>query len=277
MKSCSSCDCQIPDLARQCPHCRTRQRRGDRGPQTVIGLTAAAASAMVALETCPGALAEPALPDPVEARAEAEAQSRGTVGIARLRYDGGGDWYANPSSLPNLHREITERTGIVVPERPDEVSLTDPDLADHPYVYATGHGNIAFSRTELARLREYLDNGGFLHVDDNYGLDESFRREAARLFPDRELTEVPFDHPIYHIFYEFREGLPKIHEHDGEPARGLGIFLDGRLALFYSFQSDLGDGWEDESVHGDPGETREQALRMGVNLFLYALSSTTAR
>jgi hypothetical protein len=164
-----------------------------------------------------------------------------------------------------------------VAERPDEVGLTDPDLADHPYLYATGHGNMSFTALELDRLREYLGNGGFLHVDDNYGLDESFRREVKRLFPDRELTEVPFEHSVYNIFYEFPEGLPKIHEHDGEPAQGFGIFLDGRLALFYSFQSDLGDGWEDEAVHGDAAEVREQAIRMGVNLFLYALSSTTVR
>jgi hypothetical protein len=199
------------------------------------------------------------------------------VGIARLRYDGGGDWYANPSSLPNLLDEIAKRTGIAVAPRPEEVGLTDPDLADHPYLYATGHGNIAFSPAELDRLREYLRNGGFLHVDDNYGLDESFRREVARLFPDLDLTEVPFEHPIYNILYEFPEGLPKIHEHDGEAAEGLGIFLDGRLALFYSFQSDLGDGWEDEAVHSDGPDVREQAIRMGVNLFLYALSSTTTR
>ena len=245
-------------------------------PQTVLGLSAAAASALVVLESCP----ELPAATPATARATVDpltSTAAAAIGIARLRYDGGGDWYANPSSLPNLLREIRVRTGVDVPERPDEVALTDPDLADHPYLYATGHGNIAFSPTELDRLREYLANGGFLHVDDNYGLDESFRREVARLFPDRELAEVPFEHPIYHIFYEFPEGLPKIHEHDGEAAEGLGIFLDGRLALFYSFQSDLGDGWEDEAVHGDALEVREQAIRMGVNLFLYAMSSTADR
>ena len=277
MKTCSTCNCQIPDLARQCPHCRTRQRRGDRGPQTVLGLTAAAASALVVLESCPPAMAMQSSAAPAGVVAAQSPQSRETVGIARLRYDGGGDWYANPSSLPNLLAEISERTGVDVATRPDEVSLTDPDLADHPYLYATGHGNMSFSGPELDRLREHLRNGGFLHVDDNYGLDESFRREVARLFPDLELTEVPFEHPIYHIFYEFSEGLPKIHEHDGEAAQGLGIFLDGRLALFYSFQSDLGDGWEDEAVHGDGEDIRELAIRMGVNLFLYALSSTSAR
>ena len=197
--------------------------------------------------------------------------------IARLQYDGGGDWYANPSSLPNLLREIEQRTTLRVGTRPGEVRLTDPDLGDYPYLYVTGHGQISFSEEELFRLREYLAAGGFIHVDDNYGLDESFRPEIARLFEDRELVDVPLDHAIYHIFYELPEGLPKIHEHDGEPAQGLGLFIDGRLGLFYSYQSDLGDGWEDSDVHGDPEAARELALRMGVNLFLYALSSTPAR
>jgi hypothetical protein len=196
--------------------------------------------------------------------------------IARLQYEGGGDWYANPSSLPNLLRTISERTSLRIAERPGEVRLTDPDLGDYPFLYLTGHGNISFSDEELFRLREYLTAGGFVHVDDNYGLDESFRREIRRLFEDRELVEVPLDHAIYHIFYDFPEGLPKIHEHDGEPAQGLGLFVDGRLALYYSYQSDLGDGWEDATVHGDPDAARELALRMGVNLFLYAIASAPA-
>ncbi len=196
--------------------------------------------------------------------------------IARLHYDGGGDWYANPSSLPNLLRAINDRTNLRIAQRPGEVRLTDPDLGDFPYLYVTGHGNLSFSDEELFRLREYLTAGGFVHVDDNYGLDESFRREVRRLFEDRELVEVPLDHAIYHMFYDFPQGLPKIHEHDGKPAQGFGLFVDGRLALYYSYQSDLGDGWEDASVHGDPAEARELALRMGVNLFLYALASAPA-
>ncbi len=194
--------------------------------------------------------------------------------IARLHYEGGGDWYANPSSLPNLLREISERTQLRISLRPGEVKLTDPDLGDYPYLYVTGHGNISFSDEELFRLREYLTAGGFVHVDDNYGLDESFRREIRRLFEDRELVEVPIDHAIYNIMYELPDGLPKIHEHDGKPAQGFGMFVDGRLALFYSYESDLGDGWEDATVHGDPETARELAIRMGVNLFLYALAST---
>jgi hypothetical protein len=196
--------------------------------------------------------------------------------IARLQYEGGGDWYANPSSLPNLLRAISDRTSLRIAERPGEVRLTDPDLGDYPFLYVTGHANISFSDEELFRLREYLTAGGFVHVDDNYGLDESFRREIRRLFDDRELVEVPLDHAIYHIYYDFPNGLPKIHEHDGKPAQGFGLFVDGRLALYYSYQSDLGDGWEDASVHGDPEATREQAIRMGVNLFLYAIASAPA-
>jgi hypothetical protein len=157
------------------------------------------------------------------------------------------------------------------------VRLTDPDLRDYPYLYLTGHGNIRFSDDDIESLRSYLGAGGFLHADDNYGLDESFRREIVRVFPDRQLVLVPLDHPVYHIIYELPDGLPKIHEHDALPAEGWGIFLDGRLAVYYSYQSDLGDGWEDVTVHGDPEELREQALRMGVNLFVYALSSAVGR
>ena len=195
--------------------------------------------------------------------------------IARLQYDGGGDWYANPSSLPNLLDAIADWTDLDVGDSPVEVRPTDPDLADHPYLYLTGHGNVRFSDADLEALRTYLSGGGFLHIDDNYGLDDSARREIARLFPDRELIEVPLDHPVYSMVFPFPDGLPKVHEHNGEPARGYGIFLDGRLALYYSFESDLGDGWEDASVHGDPAEVREAALRMGVNLFVYALASST--
>ncbi len=193
--------------------------------------------------------------------------------IARVHYEGGGDWYANPSSLPNLLVEIGLRTSVRVSDRPTEVRLTDPDLADYPYLYMTGHGNISLSGREIEALRDYLRGGGFLHADDNYGLDASFRREVLRLYPDAELIDVPLDHPVYRIRYPFPEGLPKIHEHDGLPARGLGIFVEGRLAVFYSYQSDLGDGWEDPEVHADPPELRERAIRMGVNLFLFAMSA----
>lgn len=266
MKPCRRCKSHVPDATRTCPHCRALQRRGDRLPQTVIGLVTVAAATLAAIGSCPGLQAQ-----------GVTATGRDAPTIARLRYDGGGDWYANPSSLDNLLAEIEERTGIDVADRPAEVGASDPDLADHPYLYATGHGNMSFTPLEIERLRAYLYGGGFLHVDDNYGLDESFRREVARLFPDIPLAEVPLEHAVYRIFYAFPDGLPKIHEHDGNPAQGFGIFIDGRLALFYSFESDLGDGWEDEGVHGDAPEVREGALRMGVNLFLYALSATPLR
>jgi len=193
--------------------------------------------------------------------------------IAQLQYDGGGDWYANPSGLPNLLQAIRERTGLPIADtRRVTVRLTSPKLRDYPYLYLTGHGNIRFSDDEVRALREYLLSGGFLHADDNYGLDESFRREMKRVFPDKELVELPADHPVYHTLYDFPNGLPKIHLHDGKPAQGFGIFHEGRLVVFYSYESDLGNGWEDPGVHGDPPEAREAALRMGVNLFLYALA-----
>ncbi|MSR19430.1 MAG: DUF4159 domain-containing protein [Gemmatimonadetes bacterium] len=199
-----------------------------------------------------------------------------TIGIARLRYEGGGDWYANASSLPNLLSAIRTRTGIPVAAREATVAPLDPALPDQPYTYMTGHGNVSFSPAERAALRAYLIGGGFLHADDNYGLDESFRREMAAIFPDAELTEIPADHPIFHVFYDFPEGIPKIHEHDGNAPQAFGIFYGGRLVVFYSFETDLGDGWEDEGVHDDPPQVREQALRMGVNIYLYALGQAAS-
>jgi hypothetical protein len=191
--------------------------------------------------------------------------------IGRLHYDGGGDWYANPSSLPNLLTALRTRTGLRVSPQERVVTLSDDDLWNVPYIYMTGHGNVHWSDSDLATLRQYLLQGGFLHADDNYGMDQSIRRELARLFPDHPLVEVPLDHPIYHLVYDFPKGIPKIHVHDGKPAQGFGIFLDGRLAVYYSYQSDLGDGWEDPEVHHDPPEKHEAALRMGVNLFTYAV------
>ncbi len=191
--------------------------------------------------------------------------------IGRLHYEGGGDWYANPSSLPNLLQAIRNRTTLRVAAEEKVVTLRDDDLWSVPYLYMTGHGNVSWSDSDLATLRKYLRQGGFLHADDNYGMDASLRREMARLFPDQPLVEVPADHPIYHLVYDFPRGLPKVHEHDGKPAQGFGLFLEGRLAVFYSYQTDLGDGWEDAEVHDDPPEKREAALRMGVNLYAYAV------
>jgi len=192
--------------------------------------------------------------------------------VARLRYGGGGDWYANPSSLPNLLEAIRERTGIPVAEREAVVEPLDASLRDHPFLHMTGHGNVSFTPSEREALRGYLEDGGFLHADDNYGMDEAFRREMAALFPDRPLVELPPDHPLFHVFYEFPEGVPKIHEHDGKPPQAFGIFHEGRLVVVYTYETDLGNGWEDEVVHGNPPELREQAFRMGVNLFVYAMT-----
>lgn len=213
-----------------------------------------------------------AVPDASRAGAQSASPEAGRLTIARLHYDGGGDWYANPSSLPNLLARIARDTRIPVARREAVVTPLSPDLHDYPVLYMTGHGNIRFSEEELAALRVYLLSGGFLHADDNYGMDVSFRREAERLFPERRLVPIPVDHPIYRIVHRLPDGLPKIHEHDGMPAQGLGIFHEGRLVIFYSYQSDLGDGWEDADVHRDPAGIREQALRMGVNLFAFALA-----
>jgi hypothetical protein len=191
--------------------------------------------------------------------------------VGRLHYEGGGDWYANPSSLPNLLKAVRERTTLRVAASEKVVRLDEDDLWNVPYIYMTGHGNVRFGDSDLETLRRYLRQGGFLHVDDNYGMDESIRRELRRLFPDRPLVEVPLDHPVYRVVYSFPRGIPKVHEHDGKPAQGFGIFLDGRLIVYYSYETDLGDGWEDPEVHRDTPEQREAALRMGVNLFAYAV------
>jgi hypothetical protein len=192
--------------------------------------------------------------------------------IARLKYEGGGDWYSNPSALPNLLRALNERTTIRAPQREAAVEITDPRLFDHPYLFLNGHGNIRFTDEEVRILREYFAAGGFLHADDNYGMDSSFRREMKRVFPSSPLVELPLDHPIYRAFYDFPKGLPKIHEHDNKPSQGFGIFYEDRLAVFYTYECDLGDGWEDPDVHQDPPEKREDAIRMGINIIVYCLT-----
>ena len=197
----------------------------------------------------------------------------GRLAIARVQYEGGGDWYANPSSLPNLIREIAERTALPIERAEAKVTFTDSALFDFPFLHITGHGEIKLSEIEVKRLREYLTRGGFLHVDDNYGLDDSFRREITRVFPDRPLVDVPHTHPIYHLVYDFENGPPKVHEHDGKPAKGMGIFIGNRLAVYYTFSADLGNGWEDVGTYPDPPMLHEQAIRLGVNLFTYAVTS----
>jgi hypothetical protein len=192
------------------------------------------------------------------------------VRIARVKYGGGGDWYSDPSSLPNLHREFERRTGIPAAQTEKVVEIGDPNLFAYPFLYMTGHGNIALTNEELSRLREHLLDGGFLYADDNYGMDPSFRRMVRELFPERDLVVLPLDHPIYRSFYAL-EGPPKIHEHDGKPPQGYGVLNGDRLMIFYTYESDIGDGLEDADVHGNPPEKREQAIQMAVNVLYFAL------
>lgn len=194
--------------------------------------------------------------------------------IARVKYDGGGDWYGDPESLPELLAFVRRETLLDVAPREEVVELGSDNLYSFPYLYMTGHGNLRFSDREAERLRHYLESGGFLHVDDNYGLDSYLRREMKKVFPEQEFVELPFDHPIFHAAFDFPNGLPKIHEHDGKPPQGFGIFAeDGRLMVFYTYESDLGDGWEPMSVHEKPVELREAALRMGANILVHAMTN----
>ena len=195
-----------------------------------------------------------------------------TFTIARLKYEGGGDWYSNPSSLPNLMRFVREHTGIPTSNEEAVVSPSSEELFKYPIVYMNGHGNVSFSRKEAELLRRYLTAGGFLIADDNYGMDESFRKEMKKVFPDKELVLLPKDHPIFNQTFSLPGGIPKIHEHDGKPAHAYAIFHEGRMVVFYSYQADLGDGWEDPMVHNDPESIRQAALKMGANIIVWALS-----
>jgi len=206
----------------------------------------------------------------VSATCSTFAQNDASFSLAVLQYRGGGDWYANPTSVPNLRDFSIEKIGARLGET-QFVDVGSPELFDYPWVHMTGHGNVVWSNSDIENLRSYLLGGGFLHIDDNYGMDVFIRPQIRKLFPEKELVEVPFDHPIYHQKYNFNEGLPKVHEHDGLPPQGFGIFHEGRIVLFYSYESDLGNGWEDPEVHGDPEEIRVKALKMGANLVMYAL------
>lgn len=204
---------------------------------------------------------------------EAVAQEH-TFTIARVKYGGGGDWYSDEQSLVELLKYTRENTLLDVAPKEDVVELASSKLFTYPYIYLTGHGNVVIEEDEATRLRRYLENGGFLHIDDNYGLEKHIRRELKKVFPEQDLAELPFDHPIYHTHYDFPNGLPKIHEHDGKPPQGFGLFTrDGRLCVFFTYESDLGDGWEPESVHNNPPEVREKALKMGVNILVYAMTA----
>ena len=192
--------------------------------------------------------------------------------IARIHYNGGGDWYGDPSSLPNLLEYVEKNTSIIVETDEYQMKLTNPELFNHSFIYITGHGNIRFSEDEIIILRDYLIKGGFLPADDNYGMDASFRREMKRVFPSKEWVELPHDHSIYNSYFSFPNGLPKIHEYNGKPPQGLGLFEKDRLIVFYSYESDLGDGWEDYNVHNNPFEIRESALKMGINIIWFSLT-----
>ena len=192
--------------------------------------------------------------------------------IARVNYGGGGDWYCDPSSIPNILNYLTKNTSIKAAHDEYRIKLTTKELRGHPYLYITGHGNIRFTDEEIIELREYLMGGGFLHTDDNYGLNTSFRREMKRVFPARDFVELPHDHAVFHSYFDMPNGLPKIHEHDGKPPQLFALYNEDRIMVIYSYESDLGDGWEDEEVHNDAPELRVAALQMGVNIIYFALT-----
>jgi len=193
--------------------------------------------------------------------------------IALIKYQGGGDWYANPTSLPNLVKFANRNLSTNISEDIATVDAGSADIINYPFIHMTGHGNVVFSDQELQNIRKYLIAGGFLHIDDNYGMDKYIRPQLKKLFPELELVELPFNHPIYHQKYNFPNGLPKIHEHDGKPAQGFGLIYEGRLVVFYSYECDLGDGWEDPAVHGDSEPTRLKALQMGSNILQYVFTT----
>jgi len=199
-------------------------------------------------------------------------QGQHSVQIALLKYSGGGDWYSNPTSLPNLIQFCNDELGTDINPDPATVDVSSIEIFNYPFVHMTGHGNVVFSNTDIRNLRSYLTGGGFLHISDNYGMDEFIRREMARVFPDEEFVELPFDHPIYNQEFEFTNGLPKVHEHDDHPPQGFGLVYKGRLVCFYDYECDLGDGWEDPAVHSDSEATRTKAMQMGANIIQFVFT-----
>lgn len=196
------------------------------------------------------------------------AQS-GQIKLGLLKYSGGGDWYANPSALGNLAAFTNQQLGSNFSTNYEVVPVGSIDIFDFPFIHMTGHGNVVFNNEEAQNLKDYLEAGGFLHIDDNYGMDKFIRPELARIFPEHELKPIPASHPIFNQYFEFESGLPKIHEHDKKPPQAYGIFINDRLALFYTFESDLSDGWEDAEIHNDPPQVREEALKMGASILEY--------
>ncbi|MFW9817823.1 MAG: DUF4159 domain-containing protein [Candidatus Thorarchaeota archaeon] len=197
--------------------------------------------------------------------------SQTPVNVVRIKYDGGGDWYGNRTTFVNIFRYMRQNTNVVTAEKEITLSILDKDFYKYPIAYIAGHGNIKFSDGEVSRLREYLVNGGFLWADDDYGMDKYFRREMKKIFTDADWVELPFSHPIYHVQYQFPNGLPKVHKHDGGPPKGYGLFYEGRMVAFYSFNTDISDGCEDPGIHNDPPEIHHAALQMGTNIILWAL------
>lgn len=200
------------------------------------------------------------------------AQPLPSFKIAKLKYNGGGDWYANKTALPNLISFANRQLGMSIAPQEEVVEVGSKELFIYPFIHMTGHGNVVFSPQEAQNLRNYLLAGGFLHIDDNYGLDRFVRLEMKKVFPELDFVELPFSHPVYHQKFDFSQGLPKIHEHDGKPPRGYGLVYEGRLVCFYTYECDLGNGWEDQSIYNDPQELREKALQMGANILAYALT-----
>jgi hypothetical protein len=194
--------------------------------------------------------------------------------FAVMKYNGGGDWYANPTSVPNLIKFCNQNLKTSINPEPDVVAVSSPEIFNYPFIHMTGHGNVIFSQADAENLRNYLIGGGFLHIDDNYGMDKFIRPELKKVFPELELTELPPSHPIYRNKYIFKNGLPKVHEHDNKPAQGFGLIYKGRLVLYYTYETDLGDGWEDADVHKDSEEKRRTSLQMGANLVQYVLSGS---
>ncbi|MCG8183674.1 DUF4159 domain-containing protein [Tenacibaculum piscium] len=192
--------------------------------------------------------------------------------VAVLKYKGGGDWYANPTALPNLIRFCNSNSNTAIDSKIETATLEDDTIQNYPIIFITGHGNIFFSEQEAINLKNYLISGGFLHISDNYGLNPYIRKAMKKVFPSLDFKEIPNKHPIYHQNFSFDNGLPKIHEHDAKPAQGFGLFHKGRLVVFYDYQSDLSDGWEDEVIHHDPEEIRLKALKMGANIITYAFT-----
>ncbi len=190
--------------------------------------------------------------------------------VAVLQYGGGGDWYSNPTALPNLVKFCNENIDTTINEKTETVSPDSVDLFNYPFIHMTGHGNVFFTPEEAENLRNYLISGGFIHIDDNYGMDPYLRKELVKVFPNQELKELPADHPIFNTKFKFPQGLPKIHEHDNLRPQAFGITIEGRLVLLYTFESDLGDGWENPEIHNDPEEVRRKALQMGANIISYA-------